>query len=272
MGKGRKSGNSAHANRQRSLRDLEWTRRLEEEEKAHKEEMKKLEDAGHRIREELLEVQTKLATFDEFVPLTQHSKKIKSLERKLEEAKRVAEKMKNGLGADRTIKNETIKLIKEVAELKNDNENLKINLRVLTQLVGEENYHQGSSGVVAIGDHTPIKCRLCSRNVQFKDTFSAKPLIEDSGRCCKFCLPKLEVCGVFPKNSGVLDPATDGARCWATSDPDKEEIMNPTDYSDVDVSFSDDKNAFIVRDAINDGAGSKVAETFCSSLDIDGDY
>ena len=257
MGKGRKSGNSAHANRQRSLRDLEWTRRLEEEEKAHKEEMKKLEEEGHRIREDLLDVQQKLSAFDEFVPLAQHNKKVKSLERRVEEAKRIKENVKSSLP------DKTIKLLKQVAELKNDNDNLKITLRVLTQLVGEENYHQGSSGVVAIGDHTPIKCRLCSRVVPFGETFSAKPLIEDSGRCCKHCLPKLEICGVFPKNSGVLDPETDGACVWTTEDPDAQECMNPTDYSDVDIRHDESMNAFIIE---NTGAPAykkeKVAETF----------
>ena len=117
--------------------------------------------------------------------------------------------------------------------------------------------------MVAIGDHTPIKCRLCSRVVPFGETFSAKPLIEDSGRCCKHCLPKLEICGVFPKNSGVLDPETDGACVWTTEDPDAQECMNPTDYSDVDIRHDESMNAFIIE---NTGAPAykkeKVAETF----------
>ena len=260
MGKGRKSGNSAHANRQRSLRDLEWTRRLEEEENAHKEQMKQLEEEGHRIRQDLLDVQQKLSAFDEFVPLAQHNKKMKSLERKLEEAKRVKAQMEKS-----KIPDKTIKLIKQVAELKNDNDNLKINLRVLTQLVGEENYHQGSSGVVAICGETPIKCRLCSRVVPFGDTFSAKPLIEDSGRCCKHCLPKLEICGVFPKHAGVLDPSTDGEYSGGVQDIDAEPCMKPTDYSKVDISFCDDNGAFIVKDAKNPG-GMEVAKTFAEQM------
>ena len=259
MGKGRKSGNSAHANRQRSLRDLEWTRRLEEEEKAHKEQMKQLEEEGHRIRQDLLDVQQKLSAFDEFVPMAQHNKKIKSLEKKVEEAKRMKADAKSKLP------DKTISLIKKVAELENDNENLKINLRVLTQLVGEENYHQGSSGVVAICDDTPIKCRLCSRNVPFGETFSAKPLIEDSGRCCKHCLPKLEICGVFPKHSGVLDPSTDGDSCGGIDDIDAEPCMKPTDYSDVDVRFSEDTNAFIVKDCKNPNS-VEVAKTFADQM------
>ena len=251
----KKSGNSAHANKQRSKRDLECARRLEEEEMTHKEKMKELGEQEHAIRKELLDTQFKLAQFDEFVPKSTHLKAksnhkkekedmlrdIKLLTDKLEEATNKLKTSRSFLSHAPHRKEHDKKmtgLLKDILNRDHEIENLKHNSKILTALIGEENYHQGSSGVIAITGDTPIKCRLCSERVPFKNTFCAKPLVEDSGRVGRCCLMKVVVCGVQPTHYGIHDPDTDGhnmAEGLTSMDAERLDELSQVDEPDISV-------------------------------------
>lgn len=249
----KKTGGSAHANRQRQIA------RQKEDEKRRKEKaeweakVKSLEDERQTLQGEVINLQGRINEYDfgngefrtkkDYLDLMDRHEKLQKMMTKtqsqLEETAKGWEKSQ-----------------RDHQQALNKVKGLKSNLKGIQASMGEMAY-QYEDGAVAVNGETLVQCRLCRSKTKMKYTEDGTPIFEDGGRICRdpVCQRKVQWA---KKNDFPTSDLSAGWQEWEAP-PDGDRKM---DASKLRSRLQDITTDALIDEVVKRMPGSIVADLF----------
>jgi hypothetical protein len=254
----KKTGGSAHANRQRQIARQKEDEKRRQEKADWETKVKSLEDERQVLQGEVINLQGRINEYDfgggAFVKKKDYEKMMKEKEDGIKARVSLQKKYEASIIKREELDAKLEKTHKEKVKAEAKVNGLKSNLKGIQASMGEMAY-QYEDGAVAVNGETLVQCRLCRSKTKMKYTEDGTPIFEDGGRICRdpVCQRKVQ----WAKENDF--PTSDLSAGWQEweAPPDGDRKM---DASKLRSRLQDITTDALIDEVVKRMPGSVVAE------------